>query len=161
MSTHKKQNFDDLLVAAGLASQDGECGYPLHKARVVHDHELDRMRRSREPADALGDDWPGHVSPCVDEPTSAEEILCRARQHMRDRAKTYDKPGGERSIGAAVEAFKAVTGDGEMNSEERGWLFMELLKMVRSQQGEYRADNYEDGTAYGALRGEAAAKERG
>ena len=146
MSTHKKQNFDNMLVAAGLSSQGGECGRPPHKARAMHDHELNRTRRPNEPADALG--------------VTAPDILRRAREHMEDRAKTYDKPGGERSIGAAVEAFKAVTGDGEMNSEERGWLFMELLKMVRSQQGEYRADNYEDGTAYAALRGESAAKER-
>ena len=108
----------------------------------------------------MGDDWPGHVSPCVDELTPAEGILCRARQHMRDRAKTYDQPQGERSMGATVRAFSEITGDGTMDSEERGWLFMELLKCVRSQQGEYRADNYEDATAYAALRGEAAVKER-
>ena len=112
----------------------------------------------------MDDDWTGHISPCVDQPTgqptAAEEILCRARQHMRDRAKTYDQPQGERSMGATVRAFFEVTGDGAMDSEERGWLFMELLKCVRSQQGEYRADNYEDATAYAALRGESAAKER-
>ena len=47
-----------------------------------------------------------------------------------------------------------------MNSAERGWLFMAILKMVRSQQGAYRADNYEDGAAYFALMGEAACEER-
>lgn len=91
----------------------------------------------------------------------ANEILKRAAEHMQDRAATYDKQDGERSIGATVAAFNAVTGDGLMNSEERGWLFMSLLKKVRSQQGEYRADNYEDDTAYSSLQGEAAARERG
>ena len=91
---------------------------------------------------------------------NAHEILEQAAQHMKDRASTYDSPQGERSIGATVEAFKAITGDGLMNTEERGWLFMLLLKAVRSQQGEYRADSYEDGAAYFALAGEAAFKER-
>lgn len=91
---------------------------------------------------------------------SAIELLEKAAGHLRDRAETYDKPDGERSIGATVAAFNAVTGDGLMNSEERGWLFMSILKMVRSQQGNYKADNYEDLAAYGALMGEAACDER-
>lgn len=91
---------------------------------------------------------------------SAIELLEKAAGHLKDRAATYDKPEGERSIGATVAAFNAVTGDGLMNSEERGWLFMSILKMVRSQQGNYKADNYEDLAAYGALMGEAACEER-
>lgn len=77
---------------------------------------------------------------------------------MKDRAATYDKPEGERSMGATVEAFKAVTG--HALTEEQGWLFMTLLKAVRSQQGAYRADSYEDGAAYFALAGEAAGRYR-
>lgn len=92
---------------------------------------------------------------------NADQILQAAAGHMKDRAATYDKPDGERSMAVTVEAFRAVTGDGLMNTEERGWLFMELLKAVRSQQGAYRADCYEDGAAYVALAGEAAARERG
>ena len=91
---------------------------------------------------------------------SAIELLEKAAGHLKDRAATYDKPEGERSMGATVAAFNAVTGDGLMNSEERGWMFMAILKMVRSQQGNYRADNYEDLAAYGALMGEAACDER-
>lgn len=91
---------------------------------------------------------------------SAIELLEKAAGHLKDRAATYDKPEGERSIGATVKAFNAVTGDGLMSSEERGWLFMAILKMVRSQQGNYRADNYEDLAAYGALMGESACEER-
>ena len=89
---------------------------------------------------------------------TAQDILQAARGHMQDRAQTYDKPEGERSMASAVEAFEAITGVG-MN-EEQGWLFMTVLKAVRSQQGNYRADNYEDGTAYFSLAGEAAERER-
>lgn len=85
----------------------------------------------------------------------AHEILEAGIGHMKDRAATYDKPDGERSMGATVSAFEAVTG--VRMTEEQGWLFMALLKAVRSQHGAYRADSYEDGAAYFALAGEAAA----
>lgn len=74
---------------------------------------------------------------------NAHDILQAAAGHMRDRAATYDKPEGERSMGATVAAFRAVTGVGL--TETQGWLFMALLKAVRSQQGAYRADSFEDG----------------
>lgn len=91
----------------------------------------------------------------------APDFLNAAISHMKDRAATYDRPSGERSAGAAVDAFMAITGDGLMNTEERGWLFMILLKAARSQQGQYKADSYEDGAAYFALAGETAALARG
>jgi len=47
-----------------------------------------------------------------------------------------------------------------VDTEEKGWLFMVLLKIVRSQQGDFKLDNYEDGGAYFGLMGEAANKER-
>src|SRR5690554_1735366 len=90
--------------------------------------------------------------------TTAHDILKAAAGHMQDRAATYDKPEGERSMGATVEAFKAVTG--HRLTEEQGWLFMALLKAVRSQQGGLRMDSYEDGAAYFALAGESAARDR-
>src|SRR5690554_7103235 len=90
--------------------------------------------------------------------TTATDILKAAAGHMQDRAATYDRPEGERSMGATVAAFNAVTG--HQLTEEQGWLFMALLKAVRSQQGAYRADSYEDGAAYFALAGEAAARYR-
>ena len=90
--------------------------------------------------------------------STAASILTAALGHMRERAATYDKPEGERSMGATVDAFLAVTG--VSMTEEQGWLFMALLKAVRSQQGSYRADSYEDGAAYFALAGEAAVRDR-
>lgn len=86
--------------------------------------------------------------------SDAWKILEKAGQHMRERAMTYDAPGGERSMQSAVIAFEAITD--VVMTEEQGWLFMAILKAVRSQQGHYRADNYEDGAAYFALAGESA-----
>ena len=88
----------------------------------------------------------------------AQDFLQAGINHMIDRAATYDKPEGERSMGATVAAFKAVTGHDL--TEEQGWLFMIMLKAVRSQQGVYRSDSYEDGAAYFGLAGEAAHKHR-
>ena len=90
--------------------------------------------------------------------STASNILRAAISHMEDRAATYDKPEGERSMGSTVLAFAAITG--VLMTEEQGWLFMALLKAVRSQQGAYRSDSYEDGAAYFALAGEAAVRDR-
>lgn len=90
---------------------------------------------------------------------TAQEILTQAVSEMHDRAATYDKPQGERSMGATVAAFKAVTSI--VMSEQQGWQFMELLKMVRSNQGAYRADSFVDGAAYAGLAGESAARANG
>lgn len=105
------------------------------------------MKGYRPPTD---DSWLEPV------PTTAHDILTAAGDHMDERAATYDKPEGERSMAATVAAFAATTGI-EM-TETDGWLFMCTLKMVRSKQGKYRSDNYEDGAAYFALAGESAAK---
>lgn len=58
-------------------------------------------------------------------------------------------------MGRTVKAFNAITS--HTLTEEQGWLFMGLLKMVRSQSGDFKADNFEDEAAYAALRGECAA----
>lgn len=90
---------------------------------------------------------------------TASDICQQAIETMKERGKTYDKPNGdERSILKTVTAFNALTGH-EL-TEEQGWQFMTILKLARSQQGEYKADNYLDGTAYFALAGECASVER-
>lgn len=95
-----------------------------------------------------------------EEPTmTASDFLGAALNHLGDRASTYDNPTGERSMGRTVEAFNAITG--HKLTEEQGYLFMVLLKAVRSQQGKYKSDSYEDGASYFALMGECAAKVRG
>jgi len=88
----------------------------------------------------------------------ASDILNAAAEHMKERASIYDQPQGERSISKTVTMFNTLTGAGL--TDEQGWLFMVCLKMVRAQQGRYRADSYEDGAAYFALAGESAAQER-
>jgi hypothetical protein len=86
--------------------------------------------------------------------TGAPGLLDKAARHMRDRAATYDKPGGERSMSATVTAFNAITGHDLRESE--GWLLQALLKMVRSEtRDEPHADSVEDLIAYSALFGES------
>ena len=87
----------------------------------------------------------------------AAELLGRAARHMHDRAATYDKPEGERSMGRTVQAFNAITGHNVTESE--GWLLMALLKSVRGFTREtYHADSFEDLIAYTALCAEAKSK---
>lgn len=84
----------------------------------------------------------------------APEILTRSAEIMAERAKQYDSPQGERSMGKAVAAFNAITG--QSLSEANGWLLMALLKMVRDNTTtEPHADSINDLVAYGALYGEA------
>lgn len=88
----------------------------------------------------------------------APQLLERAAGHMRDRAATYDKPEGERSMGKTVQAFNAITG--RDLSESEGWLLLQLLKDVRLfQRSGYHADSAEDCIAYAALKAEAKAAE--
>lgn len=89
---------------------------------------------------------------------SAINLLAAARQHMLDRAATYDKPEGERSMAQTVAIFNAFHGT-EL-TEAQGWHFMQVLKDVRlfTRNG-YHADSAEDAIAYAALKAEAKCKE--
>lgn len=83
----------------------------------------------------------------------AEAILAAGAETLQLRAKERDQDK-ERSMDKIVKAFNAVTGK-ELTTRE-GWLFMAILKMVRSQLGnEFRPDDYIDGVNYFALAGEA------
>lgn len=85
---------------------------------------------------------------------TAIELLETAAQHMKDRASTYDKPEGERSMAATVKAFNAITG--HTLAEIDGWMFMVLLKMVRTYSGaEHHQDSLEDLIAYASLAAES------
>lgn len=86
---------------------------------------------------------------------TADEILSAAAQHMRDRTATYDQPEGERSMAATVAAYTLLTG--QPMTEEDGWLFMALLKIVRHRQRpEPHRDSLEDLVAYASLMAESA-----
>jgi len=89
---------------------------------------------------------------------TAPDLLDKAAGHMRERAATYDSPGGERSMAKTVALFNLHH---EMAlTEAQGWHFMQILKDVRlfSAKG-YHADSAEDKIAYAALMSEAKAKE--
>ena len=92
-------------------------------------------------------------------PVTAGTLLEAARETMEARAREYDKPGGERSVGAVVVALNAVLGRQAL-TEAEGYLFMGLLKNVRlfSAPG-YHGDSGLDGVAYSALMAEAKARE--
>lgn len=86
----------------------------------------------------------------------AVQILNEAVAIMAERGRSYDRSGveAERSMPKIVAMFNALTGH-ELTPEQ-GWKFMCCLKLARSEQGEYREDNYLDGAAYMALAGEEA-----
>lgn len=90
-------------------------------------------------------------------PRTAASFLEAGLGHMEDRAATYDKPQGERSMANCVAAFNRLSGHNL--TEQDGWRFMAVLKLTRSFQGAFRADNYEDLAAYAALAGECGAAE--
>ena len=100
----------------------------------------------------------------------AYSFLEKAVSEMKDRASQRDiqKEGsetsaptsgaGERSMTATIKAFNALTG--KDLTEENGWEFMILLKLVRGRQGDFRADDYVDAAAYSGLLGECASQTR-
>lgn len=88
---------------------------------------------------------------------NAIDFLDAAAAHMGQRAQTYDSPTGERSMGAAIDAFNSITG--QSLSESDGWLLMVCLKLVRMhQRAGFHQDSAEDAVAYAALLGEARSK---
>ena len=94
----------------------------------------------------------------LDRPVSAPALLTAAAKHMNDRAATYDKPEGERSMAQTVSVFEAY--HGIKLTEAQGWHFMQVLKDVRLfTRDSYHADSAEDCIAYAALKAEAKAQE--
>ena len=86
--------------------------------------------------------------------TTANQLLNKASTLMEQRGQQYDQPAGERSMGKAVAAFNAITG--QSLTESNGWLLMAILKMVRDNQRELpHQDSIEDLIAYCALYGES------
>lgn len=115
---------------------------------------LDRCETFEEKYRHLRTDLKNEPAPA---PLHAENYLRRSIYALNQRARAYDAPGGEKSIGKTVELFNNLTGNSL--SESHGWLFMVCLKLVRSQQGEFKMDNFVDLAAYAALYGESQEKE--
>lgn len=88
---------------------------------------------------------------------TAPVLLDAAAGHLRDRAATYDKPEGERSMAKTVAIFNLH--HGTSLTEAQGWHLLQILKDVRLfTRGKYHADSAEDCIAYAALKAEAMAK---
>jgi hypothetical protein len=85
-------------------------------------------------------------------------VLDQAKNEVGDRATTYDAPQGEESMPRIVALFNELYG--QYLTVEQGWMFMVLLKIVRSTQGPYKRDTYVDMAAYAAFAAKAAAEER-
>lgn len=86
---------------------------------------------------------------------TADSILQRGADHIKDRASQRDNEGGERSMKRAVDAFNAA--EGESLTEAQGWRFMVMLKYARATAGNFNIDDYEDMAAYAALAAECEA----
>jgi hypothetical protein len=85
-----------------------------------------------------------------------EFVIDDVKKTIVSRGVERDLDDGERTIPRAVVAFNSITGN-ELSAED-GWLFMQILKMCRSKQGEFKYDDYRDGVGYAALRAEEALK---
>lgn len=82
------------------------------------------------------------------------EVLEQAIAEVGDRATTYDAPQGEESMPKVVSLFNNLYGT-ELTVEQ-GWMFMVVLKAVRTAQGNFKRDNYVDMAAYAAFAAKAA-----
>ncbi|WAI96147.1 HNH endonuclease [Vibrio phage vB_VhaP_PG11] len=90
-----------------------------------------------------------------EEAVEASAILHKGAECIGDRASERDTDS-ERSMSATVAAFNAMYG--KDLTEEQGWMFMVFLKAARAKGGDFRLDDYIDGSAYFALAGEARAQ---
>ena len=104
------------------------------------------------------------MSESVEHLVGAVKYLDGAKKEMIDRAKTYDSPGGEKSMGKAVAALNAIAGEdiarGGMR-ECHGWLLMLLVKQVRQfSRTAPHEDSAVDSVAYAALMAESRMLER-
>lgn len=130
-------------------------GFWLHKALADHDNRLQPPSDDNkiEATEAYAD-----IKAELASPIGADEILQVANEAIVQRGVMYDSTGQqqERSMGKVVAMFNALTGHELTN--EQGWKFMCLLKLARSEQGEFSLDSFIDLAAYTALAGEEAAK---
>lgn len=114
---------------------------------------------TKELREIVGAGSPVVTSRIIKAPTSAPDFLEVAAGHMRDRAATYDKEAGERSMAQTVNVFNAF--HGTQLTEAQGWHLMQILKDVRLfTRPAFHQDSAEDGVAYSALKAEAKARER-
>ena len=83
-----------------------------------------------------------------------EEILKTVEEILNTRGKERDLASGERTIPKAVTAFNSLTG--HTLSFEDGWIFMQILKLTRMREGNFKKDDYMDNVGYAVLLAEEA-----
>jgi len=89
---------------------------------------------------------------------SAHSFLDEASNTMKQRAALRDAEGGERTAAKIAEVFNAITGHNI--NEADAWMFLVVLKIVRSRNGKYNRDDYVDLAAYAGLLGECESQNR-
>jgi len=119
-----------------------DCGVPLDLARSC----LDRIGT---PRDVLL----GHLKP-----TRVQTLETAINLTSGDRNKAYGPPFNNLSDCASlwnayINAKYKTADELKLSAEDVAWM-MVLLKMTRSFQPGYHADNYTDATAYSAIAGE-------
>lgn len=95
-------------------------------------------------------------TPGAQAPELAADYLMQAVGTVKARESVYDTEEGQRSMQKTVTMFNALTG--HTLTEEQGWKFMMCLKLVRSEHGEFKADDLVDAAGYSGLANEAQAK---
>lgn len=86
----------------------------------------------------------------------AEEIAGAACDALSNRASLRDQPNGERSAARAAEILTAWLGKEFTESEV--WMTLMAVKLSRSIQGKFHADDYIDLAGYAALLGECESR---
>jgi Domain of unknown function (DUF6378) len=91
-------------------------------------------------------------------PRTAQNYLQCATHTIGERGKQYDpSQTQERSMSKIVVAFNVITG--LSLTEQQGWLFMQLLKIVRlNNSPKFHEDSAIDSIAYAALAAECGSK---
>lgn len=97
----------------------------------------------------------------LDKPVTAEDIIQEALDTLKERGTFYDTNGDgkERSLHRVAEIanilLAASLKRGVLTGEDIGLLLI-ILKLVRSQQGDFRPDSFVDIAGYAGLTAEAA-----
>jgi hypothetical protein len=89
---------------------------------------------------------------------TAPELLAQAATILQQRGDERDKSDGERTMAQITRVFNALLN--RDLSEEEGWIFMIILKLVRAQAGKVQPDDFLDTIGYAALLAECAVKEK-
>lgn len=88
----------------------------------------------------------------------AHTFLAEAAEQMMARAKLRDTNSGERTAGRIADVFNRITG--HRLTEADAWMFLVVMKIIRSRGGSYNRDDYVDLAAYASLLGEHESESR-